>query len=81
MENSVFPTQASDLLRKMCTRNLVRKYCRGITAERRALVGTQHAGRWQDQRGVGGALRGPLVLIHVSPVSRGSHKAHASYMP
>ncbi|XP_058387606.1 unconventional myosin-Ih isoform X1 [Diceros bicornis minor] len=29
---------ASDLLRKMCTRNLVRKYCRGITAERRALM-------------------------------------------
>lgn len=60
----MFPTQASDLLRKMCTRNLVRKYCRGITAERRALVGTQHAGRWQDRRGVGGAPRGPAVLIH-----------------
>ncbi|XP_040106859.1 unconventional myosin-Ih [Oryx dammah] len=29
---------ASDLLRKMCTRNLVWKYCRGITAERRALM-------------------------------------------
>uniref|UniRef100_A0AAA9TSS7 Myosin IH n=1 Tax=Bos taurus TaxID=9913 RepID=A0AAA9TSS7_BOVIN len=29
---------ASDLLRKMCTRNLVRKYCHGITAERRALM-------------------------------------------
>uniref|UniRef100_A0ABI8AF66 TH1 domain-containing protein n=1 Tax=Felis catus TaxID=9685 RepID=A0ABI8AF66_FELCA len=29
---------ASDLLRKMCTRNLVRKYCRGITAERKALM-------------------------------------------
>uniref|UniRef100_A0A452FP17 Myosin IH n=1 Tax=Capra hircus TaxID=9925 RepID=A0A452FP17_CAPHI len=29
---------ASDLLRKMCTRNLVRQYCRGITAERRALM-------------------------------------------
>uniref|UniRef100_A0A8C6DU73 Myosin IH n=1 Tax=Moschus moschiferus TaxID=68415 RepID=A0A8C6DU73_MOSMO len=29
---------ASDLLRKMCTRNLVRKYCRGITAERRTLM-------------------------------------------
>jgi len=46
VENGVFPTQASDLLRKMCTRNLVRKYCHGITAERRALVGTRHAGRW-----------------------------------
>lgn len=32
--------QASELLRRMCTRNLVRKYCRGISAERRALVGT-----------------------------------------
>ncbi|XP_005869853.1 PREDICTED: unconventional myosin-Ih [Myotis brandtii] len=29
---------ASDLLRKMCVRNLVRKYCRGITAERKALM-------------------------------------------
>uniref|UniRef100_A0A452QZU7 Myosin IH n=1 Tax=Ursus americanus TaxID=9643 RepID=A0A452QZU7_URSAM len=29
---------ASDLLRKMCTRNLVRKYCCGITAERKALM-------------------------------------------
>uniref|UniRef100_A0A8C0NMP7 Myosin IH n=1 Tax=Canis lupus familiaris TaxID=9615 RepID=A0A8C0NMP7_CANLF len=29
---------ASDLLRKMCIRNLVRKYCRGITAERKALM-------------------------------------------
>ncbi|XP_070372910.1 unconventional myosin-Ih [Equus asinus] len=29
---------ASDLLRKMCMRNLVRKYCRGITAERKALM-------------------------------------------
>ncbi|KAM5311223.1 unconventional myosin-Ih [Glossophaga mutica] len=29
---------ASELLRKMCTRNLVRKYCRGITAERKALM-------------------------------------------
>lgn len=39
----MFSTQASDLLRKMCTRNLVRKYCCGITAERKALVG---AGGW-----------------------------------
>lgn len=52
-KTGVFPTQASDLLRKMCTRNLVRKYCRGITAERRALVGTRRVGRWQDRRGVG----------------------------
>lgn len=29
---------ASDLLRKMCLRNLVRKYCRGVTAERRAMM-------------------------------------------
>ncbi|KAK2501550.1 hypothetical protein MC885_004990, partial [Smutsia gigantea] len=29
---------ASDLLRKMCTRNLVWKYCRGITAERKVLM-------------------------------------------
>uniref|UniRef100_A0A8D2B2W7 Myosin IH n=1 Tax=Sciurus vulgaris TaxID=55149 RepID=A0A8D2B2W7_SCIVU len=29
---------ASDLLRAMCLRNLVRKYCRGVTAERRALM-------------------------------------------
>ncbi|XP_023976521.2 unconventional myosin-Ih [Physeter macrocephalus] len=29
---------ASNLLRKMCMRNLVRKYCRGITAERKALM-------------------------------------------
>ncbi|MBZ3881120.1 Unconventional myosin-Ih [Sciurus carolinensis] len=29
---------ASDLLRGMCLRNLVRKYCRGVTAERRALM-------------------------------------------
>lgn len=35
----MFSTQASDLLRKMCTRNLVRKYCCRITAERKALVG------------------------------------------
>lgn len=39
----MFSTQASDLLRKMCTRNLVRKYCCGITEERKALVG---AGGW-----------------------------------
>ncbi|XP_033076589.1 unconventional myosin-Ih isoform X1 [Trachypithecus francoisi] len=29
---------ASDLLRKMCVRNLVQKYCRGITAERKAMM-------------------------------------------
>uniref|UniRef100_A0A8D0RVS1 Myosin IH n=1 Tax=Sus scrofa TaxID=9823 RepID=A0A8D0RVS1_PIG len=29
---------ASELLRKMCTRNLVRRYCRGITAERKAMM-------------------------------------------
>ncbi|XP_077651711.1 unconventional myosin-Ih isoform X1 [Urocitellus parryii] len=29
---------ASDLLRKMCLRNLVRKYCRGVTDERRAMM-------------------------------------------
>ncbi|XP_067556607.1 unconventional myosin-Ih isoform X4 [Pseudorca crassidens] len=29
---------ASNLLRKMCMRNLVRKYCRGIAAERKALM-------------------------------------------
>ncbi|XP_076961341.1 unconventional myosin-Ih isoform X1 [Callospermophilus lateralis] len=29
---------ASDLLRKMCMRNLVRKYCRGVTDERRAMM-------------------------------------------
>ncbi|XP_058512821.1 unconventional myosin-Ih isoform X2 [Ochotona princeps] len=29
---------ASTLLRKMCTRNLVRKYCHGVTAERRAMM-------------------------------------------
>ncbi|KAF6082177.1 myosin IH [Phyllostomus discolor] len=29
---------ASELLRRMCTRNLVRKYCRGISAERKALM-------------------------------------------
>ncbi|KAM6422890.1 unconventional myosin-Ih isoform 1-T1 [Liasis olivaceus] len=28
--------QTSDLLKKICTRNLVRKYCRGITAEKKA---------------------------------------------
>uniref|UniRef100_A0A2K5N0D1 Myosin IH n=1 Tax=Cercocebus atys TaxID=9531 RepID=A0A2K5N0D1_CERAT len=32
-----FPN-ASDLLRKMCVRNLVQKYCRGITAERKAMM-------------------------------------------
>eukprot|EP00073_Rattus_norvegicus_P051649 XP_017454033.1 PREDICTED: unconventional myosin-Ih-like isoform X2 [Rattus norvegicus] len=29
---------ASNLLRRMCTRNLVRKYCRGISAERKAMM-------------------------------------------
>uniref|UniRef100_A0A8D0PAE8 Myosin IH n=1 Tax=Sus scrofa TaxID=9823 RepID=A0A8D0PAE8_PIG len=29
---------ASELLRKMCTRNLVRRYCLGITAERKAMM-------------------------------------------
>ncbi|XP_048640960.1 unconventional myosin-Ih isoform X2 [Marmota marmota marmota] len=29
---------ASDLLRKMCMRNLVRKYCHGVTDERRAMM-------------------------------------------
>uniref|UniRef100_A0A8C5LD83 Myosin 1H n=1 Tax=Jaculus jaculus TaxID=51337 RepID=A0A8C5LD83_JACJA len=29
---------ASDLLRKMCVRNLVRKYCRGVSAERKAMM-------------------------------------------
>ncbi|XP_008070623.2 unconventional myosin-Ih [Carlito syrichta] len=29
---------ASDLLRKMCMRNLVRKYCQGVTAEQKALM-------------------------------------------
>ncbi|XP_069850777.1 unconventional myosin-Ih-like [Dipodomys merriami] len=29
---------ASDLLRTMCVRNLVRKYCRGLTAERKAMM-------------------------------------------
>ena len=35
----MFSTQASNLLRKMCVRNLVRKYCRGVSAERKAMVG------------------------------------------
>ncbi|XP_011888307.1 PREDICTED: unconventional myosin-Ih [Cercocebus atys] len=38
VERSMFSTQASDLLRKMCVRNLVQKYCRGITAERKAMM-------------------------------------------
>ncbi|XP_049977059.1 unconventional myosin-Ih isoform X1 [Alexandromys fortis] len=29
---------ASNLLRKMCVRNLVRKYCRGVSAERKAMM-------------------------------------------
>ncbi|XP_038200469.2 unconventional myosin-Ih [Arvicola amphibius] len=29
---------ASNLLRKMCMRNLVRKYCRGVSAERKAMM-------------------------------------------
>ncbi|XP_021042914.2 unconventional myosin-Ih [Mus pahari] len=29
---------ASNLLRRMCTRNLVRKYCHGISAERKAMM-------------------------------------------
>ncbi|EPY87348.1 unconventional myosin-Ih [Camelus ferus] len=53
---------ASELLRKMCMRNLVRKYCRGITAERKALVGTRCVGRWRD-----GGGRGVPALPIISP--------------
>lgn len=54
----MFSTQASDLLRKMCTRNLVRKYCCGITAERKALVGMGGA------RAGGKAGEGPELMVH-----------------
>ena len=50
-------TQASELLRKMCTRNLVQKYCCGITAERKALVGTWAACGGRTAEGRALALR------------------------
>ncbi|KAB1255561.1 Unconventional myosin-Ih [Camelus dromedarius] len=56
---------ASELLRKMCMRNLVRKYCRGITAERKALVGTRCVGRWRD-----GGGRGVPALPIISPMQQ-----------
>lgn len=39
--------QTSEMLQKICVRNLVRKYCRGLTAERKVQVTTPGMQMWQ----------------------------------
>lgn len=44
--------QTSEMLRKICMRNLVRKYCRGLTAERKVQVTNPWNVSVGDQTGV-----------------------------
>uniref|UniRef100_A0A8D2LTN8 Myosin IH n=1 Tax=Varanus komodoensis TaxID=61221 RepID=A0A8D2LTN8_VARKO len=73
--------QTSELLKKICMRNLVRKYCRGITAERKtqmeqkAIASSIFCGK---KAGYAESLSKPFVDTRLSNLGEGARVSRAS---